>query len=612
MASCNQCPAPSVGVMNTMVSLLTEYLLGAQCQLAKPELYPPDYGDTALYRGLDSYDFVVIGAGTEGSVVASRLSENPQWKVLILEAGGNPPQESEVPSMALTISRTYFMYNYTTVANNRSCRAFNNNQCYWPRGRLLGGSGAVNALMYLRGNRRDYDEWLEAGNTGWGYDDVWPYFEKSLTPPDDREATTKGYIEVNQFLPTQEDEHNLLFKAAHEMGQPLPREFGKDNYIGYTNVPGFVKDGLRSTTAKGYLTPASNRSNLQVIKNAQVMHLDFDAEGKRVRRVRFSLKNRRSMNVKVRREVILSAGAIDSPKLLMLSGIGPRAILKPLRIPVIQDLPVGENLQDHVMAMVFAKYKGSEINMTSQLDDAYEYLVYKKGPLATIGIMNLVGLVDLDGKDSNYPRLQIIHLNIRKNEQQKMKSFFETNGMRNEIQEIILKSLKTHSIMIFFLLVAHPKSKGSIRLKSKSPKDEPIIDANYFGNNEDMNTMVKSLRYIEKFVNTSVLKERHAEIIHISLEDCKQWVVGSDEYWRCYATYMTKTCYHPVGTVKMGPSTDNSSVVDPRLRVKGVTNLRVVDASIMPTIPGVNTNAPTIMVAEKASDIVKEDWAESA
>ncbi|XP_075156331.1 glucose dehydrogenase [FAD, quinone]-like [Haematobia irritans] len=604
MSSCNQCPAPSVGVMNTMVSVLTEYLLQAHCDVARSELYPPDYGEIALHQGLGVYDFVVIGAGTAGSVVASRLSENPQWKVLILEAGDNPPQESEIPALSMTIPRTSFMYNYTTEANKRSCRAFKNDQCYWPRGKVLGGSGAVNGLMYLRGNRKDYDNWLEAGNPGWGYDDIWPYFEKSLTLSD-----TRGYIEVNQFEATNERVHVLLLQAAKEIGQPLPKSYGKDNYLGYTRIPGTVKNGLRTTTAKGYLTVAAKRSNLHVIKNAQVMPLEFVQGGQKVRQVKFNLRNHRTMKVNVRKEVILSAGAIDSPKLLMLSGVGPVNHLRSLQIPVKQNLPVGYNLQDHVMSMLFVEFNGPEVHLKNDLDGTYEYLIYRKGPLATIGSMNLVGLVNLEGHNSKYPELQIIHRYFKKGEQMKMQKFFESERMKNDLKEVLLKVVENKAVMMFLLLVAHPKSRGSLRLKSKSQKDLPIIDANYFDDDDDMKTMVKALHYIEKFINTSVFQEKEAKMIRLPLRDCNHLEYKSDEYWRCYTTYMTKTCFHPVGTAKMGPLADNTTVVDPRLRVKGLSNVRVVDASIMPTIPGVNTNGPTIMIAEKASDIIKEDWA---
>uniref|UniRef100_A0A1I8M1U8 Glucose-methanol-choline oxidoreductase N-terminal domain-containing protein n=1 Tax=Musca domestica TaxID=7370 RepID=A0A1I8M1U8_MUSDO len=341
LASQHQCTSQSVGVMNTMVSMLTEYLLAAQCNISRAEDYPSDYAGEALRHGLDTYDFVVVGAGSAGSVVASRLSENRKWKILVLEAGDNPPQESEVPAMSMAILHSRYVYDYYTEPNGRSCRAFKNAQCYWPRAKMMGGSGAVNALMYLRGNRRDYDVWLEMGNPGWGYDDVWPYFEKSVSPTQNN-SSSQGYIEVNEFQRVNKEAFEMVYTAAKEVGQPVFENFGKDNYRGYSSVLGTVKDGRRTPTAKGYLTPASKQPNLQVIKNAQVVKLNFDGRGQRVKSLTFLLNHKlqkRRLTVKIRKEAILSAGSIDTPKLLMLSGLGPQEVLQPLHIPVLHDLP---------------------------------------------------------------------------------------------------------------------------------------------------------------------------------------------------------------------------------------------------------------------------------
>ncbi|XP_061391343.1 glucose dehydrogenase [FAD, quinone]-like [Musca vetustissima] len=606
-----QCASQSVGVMNTMVSLLTEYLLAAQCDIARPEYYPADYAEEALRKGLDRYDFVVVGAGSAGSVVASRLSENPKWKILVLEAGENPPQESEVPALSMALRHNRYVYDYYTEPNGRSCRAFKRDQCYWPRGRMLGGSGAINAMMYLRGNRQDYDKWLEMGNPGWGYDDVWPYFEKSVTPPPAENGTSsQDYIAISDFEHLDEEAFRMVYQAAQELGQPVFEHFGRDNYRGYSSVQGTVSGGYRTTTAKGYLTPASRRQNLQVIKNAQVVKINFDTKGKRVKSLTFLIQQkRRTLTVKIRKEAILSAGSIDTPKLLMLSGIGPREVLDPLHIPILQDLPVGENLQDHVFNVVFARYNGSQIQSTDSLDMVYDYLVYKNGTLSTIGSMSLVGFIDVLPKTKNdYPDVQIIHKAFRQGDEQSLKTFLVSTDMREEIQEHLLQEIREHSLLLFLTLISHPTSRGSVTLNSRSYQKPPKIDANYFGDPADMDVMLKSMEYLERFVNTSAFHARQAELVHIPFKECDQFAFKSEKYWRCYSTYMSTTCYHPVGTTKMAPREDPSAVVDSRLRVKGVTNLRVIDASIMPTIPGVNTNGPTIMVAEKAADLIKEDW----
>lgn len=509
----------------------------------------------------------------------------------------------------MAVQHTKYAYNYYIEPNGRACRAFENDQCYWPRGKVVGGSGAINAMMRLRGNRCDYDRWLDMGNPGWGYDDIWPYFDKSETPPTNDTTNPKGYIEVDYFAPTAEDVFQLIFKAAEELGQPLPQTFEKDNYIGYSRIQGFVHDGIRSTTAKGYLTRVSERENLHVIKHAQVTKLNIDPTDKQVQSLNYRLGRKENMVVQVNREVIVSAGTIDTPKLLMMSGIGPEDVLKPLDIPVIQNLPVGKNLQDHAMNLLFIKYNDNEIGMKDQLNTVYDYLVYRNGSLATIGTMSLVGLKDINGNTSQpCANLEIIHQSYKKGDEMSFKTFLDSVVIKEDLKEYLLNTIKESSLLLALLLLSHPRSRGTVNITSNSYKEAPKIDANYFAEEDDVQIMLGALDYITKFANTPALKERQGEIVHLPLDECDQNEFQSEAYWRCYIQFMTTTCYHPVGTAKMGPVDDTTSVVDPRLKVIGVQNLRVVDASIMPTVPGVNTNGPTIMIAEKGSDLIKEDW----
>ncbi|XP_017130439.1 glucose dehydrogenase [FAD, quinone] [Drosophila elegans] len=598
---------PAIGLWSGMVSVLLQSLLSAQCLVSPASHWPADYrGDLS-----QPYDFVVIGAGSAGSVVASRLSENPQWKVLVLEAGGDPPVESELPALFFGLQHSAFTWNYFTEPSDKSCQAMRDGRCYWPRGRMLGGSSGANAMLYVRGNRRDFDGWAAMGNSGWSYDDVLPFFERSVTPQGNA-TYPKGYATLGAFERQDDAIHQMIIEGGRELGLPYVERFQEGSETGYSHVPGTVRQGQRMSTARGYLGSVyRTRPNLHVVKNARVTQLHLDADT--LTGVTFE-KAGVSHQVAVAKEVVLSAGAIDSPALLLRSGIGPAQHLEDLGIPVQLDLPgVGGNLQDHVLVPLFLRLDEGQAEAVTEkgmLDGIYQYLIHRRGPLATHSTASLVSFINTNASSKSvYPDTENHHLFFRRADHAALEMFTKGLSFQEKYIQPLQEYLKESHLLCVFVLLSHPLAKGELRLRSRDPKEAPALTSNYLTEEQDVATLLRGIHYIESLEQTKAFRDHRAEIARIPIAECDHLnsFYRSEEYWRCYAKYFTITCYHQSGTVKMGPASDSEACVSPRLRVHGLRNLRVADASVMPSVVSANTNAATVMIGERAAHFICED-----
>lgn len=484
---------------------------------------------------------------------------------------------------------------------------------YWPRGKMLGGSSSINAMVYIRGNRFDYNDWESLGNSNWGWNNVLEYFKKSEnnlaphTAADRKHHGVDGPLKVIQYESNNPVEAMLAAGAA-ELGYKALGDVNGNEHLGFTPGQNTIYEGSRFSTVKAFLNPARNRKNLHIIKHAHVTNLQFNKDNS-VKGVQFLVNGKHKLTAIPKKEVILSAGALNTPLILLNSGIGPRQQLANFKIPLIKDASVGVNLQDHLFVPLAFQFEESELEpftMEGRLIDYFNYIMKRQGPLSDIGILHYTGFISTVN-DPERPDVQLHYFVIQKGDPY-LRFALEIYNFKENIIESLEQAGKDNHILITYLVLLRPKSRGRLELRSNDPLDTLKIYSNYFTEQEDVETVFRAIRQVQKYEKTKAFKKAKAKIVKINLPKCESLKYDSDDYWRCYAKHMPSTLYHPVGTAKMGPDSDPQAVVDPELNVRGVKGLRIIDASIMPKIVSGNTNAPTIMIGEKGSDFIKASW----
>ncbi|MEM8749588.1 MAG: GMC family oxidoreductase N-terminal domain-containing protein [Pseudomonadota bacterium] len=524
---------------------------------------------------MKNFDYIVIGGGSGGCAVAGRLSEDPNNSVCLIEAGGDGKNAIiRMPAgIAAVLPTPILNWAYKTTPQ----KGLNGRRGFQPRGKALGGSSAINAMLYIRGVPQDYDEWRDLGNPGWGWDDVLPYFKRS-------EGNTRGADDLHGADgPLSVTEHraphdisNAFLDAGRETQIPINPDFNGPTQEGLGFYQVTQKDGERCSAAAAYIHPNEDRPNLTVLTRTMAEHIIW--EGKRA--VGVKLRGKHAGELRANKEIILAGGAFNTPQLLMLSGIGPADHLKEHGIDVVQDRStVGENLQDHI-----------------------DYITAYKSPRKDVFGLSASGTVDLIKGIFDWRNRRTGKLTT---------TFAETGGFVKSRQDVERPDLQYHFVVgivddhnrkLHFghgfschVCVLRPKSRGSVRLASSKPTDKPLIDMGFLTEREDMDLLLKGFHSMRQLLEAAPLAPWRGKELYTA-------GVTDDAELEQIIRNRADTVYHPVGTCRMG--SDDDAVVDPQLRVRGVEGLRIADASIMPKLIGGNTNAPTIMIGEKCADMI--------
>ncbi len=534
----------------------------------------------------ESFDYVVVGGGSAGCVLANRLSEDPSVSVALIEAGGEHNQF--LINMPLGYGKTIYSPKYSWDIHTEPEPGSNDRTFYLPRGRVLGGSSSINGLLYIRGQHEDYDDWAAGGATGWAWEDVKPYFKKSEDQcrGENEWHGAGGLQRVDDARDSYPIEQSLI-EAGVNAGLRRNDDFNGERQDGIGRYQATMKGGQRWSTANAFLDPARSRHNLTVLTDTMVERVEFT--GRRATGVAVRVGGSRR-SIGVNREVLLCAGALQSPQLLQLSGIGPGELLQRHGIDVLLDNSgVGANLHDHVGAAMSWKLKSNtdslnyRLRFPNMMFEAIRYIFTKRGimamPAASVGIF-----ADSSGQGGR-PDLQYHCLPV-------------TGDLKAEAEEghMVLDPFPGLTMMPY---PTRPRSRGSLEIKSPDASVMPSVRMNWFSDPNDMEVLLRGMRLAQKIADTQPLASRIDSRVYPGPDD------DSDDAYIDFVQRYSHVAYHPVGTCRMGG--DEASVVDCDLKVRGVDGLRVVDGSVIPAVPSGNTNAPIIMIAEKISETIRKD-----
>ncbi|XP_011315123.1 glucose dehydrogenase [FAD, quinone] [Fopius arisanus] len=584
--------------------MLLQTTMMARCDVADP----CRRFETDEIEEYEAFDFIIVGAGVAGPVIARRLADHvPFWKVLLIEAGPPEPSMTAFPGFAFNAVNTSLDWSYKTEPTRPHPTACleTGGVCTWPRGKMVSGSGGMYGMMYVRGHPEVFNRWARAGNKGWSYDEIEHYFERAedvevpgMTSGSEKRITGEnGPLKIKYYDHRPEFTEEVL-KAAAELGYKTSRLAGEDS-TGFMIAPMIIEDGIRGTTSRLYLRPIAHRPNLKILTHAQVTRIvkeNWDGEARGVELI--DRKGTRKI-IRADKEIILTAGAIGSPQILLNSGIGPKKDLEELGIPVWEDLPVGHNLHNHVSYGIKMSINDTYYE-TITVDAVEKFLHNRTGPLTSTGLTQVTAFLESSFTTPGVPDIQVFFDGFS--------SKCPMLGVKDECPGGTVGSCPGRRELVARPTTAIVKTRGVLKLRSKDPLDRPLLYPNYFEDEQDLKVLLEGIRKVEEMIDTKTMKKWDLRFEETNFTACSRYHFGTDAYWECMIRTQTGPENHQAGTCKMGPSRDPTAVVDPELRVHGIPNIRVADASIYPEVPNANPTASIVMIAEKAADMIGNTW----
>ncbi|XP_014608955.1 PREDICTED: glucose dehydrogenase [FAD, quinone]-like [Polistes canadensis] len=580
---------------------LVENLMMARCDISDP---CRRLGRDDVQNG-EWYDFIVVGAGVSGPILARRLSDNTWNRVLLIEAGPEEPTMTAIPGLAWNALYSQLDWKFKTEPTKPHPTACleKGGACNIPRGRMVSGTSGMHGMMYYRGHPEIYNKWAREGNVGWSYDEIEHFFQLAENPVDPSMLSSytrtvpDGPVKIQHYSHRPEFV-SVLLRAASELGHKTSklREYTQ---TGYMVAPMTVDEGVRATTSRAYLRPVHDRQNLKVLTNARVTRILINEYNMKAYGVELVDKYGRRKVVKCNKEVILTAGALASPQILLNSGIGPIEQLSKFGIKTYKDLPVGQYFINHVSVAVPMSIRDTSVE-TMTMKSVNEYLEFRTGELASTGLTQVTAFLESNFTVPGLPDLQVFFDGFS--------SYCPKTGLPNECTDGTVGTCPGRRKIVARPTVVIPDSRGTLELRSSNPLDLPLLYPDYLTQEKDMKVLIEGIKQVLQLINTPTMKKWDLRLEELHTPLCAHLHTGSDAFWDCYIRAKTSAENHQAGTCKMGPATDTFAVVDPQLRVHGVSNIRVADPSIFPHLPNCNPIAAIMMVAEKASSMILNSW----